>query len=683
MHAAPALSRWDYLQQTLRLAAVFLLLSLLLFAIARGWWIASYGNPTHWQDLNTLLQVFWQGMRFDAKTAAVVLLLPLLLAQFGCWIPRKSHTGLRILRWSLFLLLWLMLLIVMINHFYYRNFQNHIDIFIFGLIEDDTWAVLQTVYQSYPWFSGSVVLIFIAVLLYALLKRLGGTVKLRQLSRPRWQMLGSISLFWMMVFVLARGSLGLFPLSPDTHLAVSADPFLNRSVLNGVFAFYDAWENHRDRRHLATVHDNQAQRAYAALHQADPLRYPHENFDPQQPNKALIRRTRLLPPVPDPLPHVIVVLMESFGSWLLHFHSINNNLLGSLESHFAADYLFRHFVSAGLGTYSSLEKLVLGLPSMNATTSALRTMPFPTAMARIFRSQGYRSIYLTSGNKTWHDVDLLLPHQGFDELRDRIDITAMIPHAEHDGTWGVFDEYAYDYVLHRLHQAKQPLFFFILTTSNHSPYTLPQDYTPQTTQISPELADRLIEHDWDQAHQVLQSFQYANDALGRFLQAIKADDGLRERTLIAATGDHHTRDILRYDGAPQERGFRYLVPFYLYLPEFYRQHTIKDLQRPGSHWDILPTLLERIFPQLPYLAWGHDLLAVDFPPYAMGVSEKFLLHQDGAVMDEQYFIWQDRAQQTLQSSEPSPKLKKAAEIHRARWLLLQWWLYRYEQSGGV
>jgi hypothetical protein len=40
------------------------------------------------------------------------------------------------------------------NYFYYQTHHNHIDVFAFGLVDDDTCAVLANMWQDYPVIKG-------------------------------------------------------------------------------------------------------------------------------------------------------------------------------------------------------------------------------------------------------------------------------------------------------------------------------------------------------------------------------------------------------------------------------------------------------------------------------------------------------------------------------------------------
>ena len=657
----PTLLGWTY---------AALLLTLLLLAGARLALIQAYGLGYGFSDL---LPVFSRGARFDAKTIAVLALLPLLTAALAGVIKPLRLLVLRCYQVWLSIALLAVALLALINHFYYRNFQNHIDIFIFGLVEDDVGAVFATIWQDYPWL---LFLALLALICYALFRALPALARRLHFWPPRWYaQAGYLVLALLALLLLARGSLGVFPLSTDTHLAVSPSTFLNRAVVNGTYALYDAFENRYRSARPARVAMAEARQAYARLQTLEPERYSGtlpsaEQLFWQPPLGAALPRA----------PHVVVALRESFGSQLLEFHSQQNDLLGALQPHWRQDLVFLNFVSATLGTHSSLEKILFNLPMRDLTLSDLRKLPFPSSLPRFYQSAGYQSHYVTGGNKNWHDLDLLLPHQGFGRLHDQVDIAAALPQVEYDGNWGVFDQYTYDYVLHLLRTATEPQFIFILTTSNHSPYSTPASYKRSSPELTPEL--RAIAFDQPEAklRQVLHAYQYANDAFGNFLSQLKADPDLSALTIVAATGDHHSRDIIRYDADPELLAYRYLVPLYLYLPPAIRSRSHYHPERVGSHWDLGATLIAASQPQRGHFAFGHDLLAADLPPQRMGFGPNFYLHESGAIEGGRFYLKVDDYSPRLIASTPSLELKQAQDWQRARYRLLTWWFGEYLQA---
>lgn len=128
---------------------------------------------------------------------------------------------------------------------------------------------------------------------------------------------------------------------------------------------------------------------------------------------SLAGRTPINTWLADHQPHVVMSLMESFGSNMLALDEPGkNDLLGSLREPFRQDFVFKRFVSEGNGTAPSLAALFFHSPRENlshssAQSKALTDTPFST-----YKQAGYRVIFISPGNMMWRNLVNYLPVQG-------------------------------------------------------------------------------------------------------------------------------------------------------------------------------------------------------------------------------------------------------------------------------
>ena len=113
----------------------------------------------------------------------------------------------------------------------------------------------------------------------------------------------------------------------------------------------------------------------------------------------------------------------------------------------------------------------------------------------------------------------------------------------------------------------------------------------------------------------LVTYQYACDALGGFLDEVERL-GLSSRTVVAATGDHATREFFQYPSTA-DLAWRDRVPFLLLAPPAYLQGRTPDLDRWAGHRDIFPTLAG-----LAGLKAPSSLDGVDFSALLTGKSSR-------------------------------------------------------------
>ncbi|WP_207551849.1 hypothetical protein [Rodentibacter trehalosifermentans] len=88
---------------------------------------------------------FFGGLRFDLKIIAVILSPFFLLGLITVFI--NTH----LMIYSLLSYIALMSLLssgILIGNFYYKTYNNHYDLFIFGLVEDDTKAIVKNIYDD-------------------------------------------------------------------------------------------------------------------------------------------------------------------------------------------------------------------------------------------------------------------------------------------------------------------------------------------------------------------------------------------------------------------------------------------------------------------------------------------------------------------------------------------------------
>ena len=128
-----------------------------------------------------------------------------------------------------------------ISVFYYATFARSIDVFVFGLIDEDTSAVLGTVWQGYPVLRAGLLLSAVLAATWWLTAKWRARLE-RALPKPRSALACALRLLLIIgITVLAcRGSISKFPLNKDdTNL--SAVALLNDIAPNGISAFPGPW----------------------------------------------------------------------------------------------------------------------------------------------------------------------------------------------------------------------------------------------------------------------------------------------------------------------------------------------------------------------------------------------------------------------------------------------------------
>lgn len=574
--------------------------------------------------LSDFLQCARLGLRYDISVATYATLPTFLLTLVSWFRPLGAWP--RRVRWSLAAAMTVVNLLTFgIDVGYVSEYHDQFNHWVFGLLFDDRTAIALTVWKSYPvlWLAAlAVVLIAVSLLAGRTLWR---TVAPWLTRSPASWVDGpgrfAIVLVLIGLIVLGlRGSVGRRPIQLK-DAAVTADPFLNKFVLNPFSAFRYAVKHQRLLSKAAGLRevlpDGDVQAAVRAV-------FPHAgtvtNLD------DCLRRAALGRPGLQPQ-HVILLVEESYDAWGLRPENAAlraTERLGALsKAGIAADA----FVSAADGTMPSLGALITGLPYTHAQANYQPTAryPFPTSVAPIFKRLGFRTRFFYSGYLSWQRLGDFCREQGFDEVHGGPGMSERLTGNE----WGVDDERLFEFVLERL--GEQPSFDMIMTTSYHPPYSVDleaQGFPQQAIQSELDargfsaLETRILGHLW-----------YADHALGDFAEAVVRQS---PRALLAITGDHWSRRI--FSRRPSLFGTR-AVPFVLYGPE-----VLRDIPRPariaGSHNDVIPTLVELCAPKgFEYHAFGRNMLDPALPQIGYGnravVTPEYVLDvvAHGAVQD--------------------------------------------------
>ena len=502
--------------------------------------------------------------------------------------------------------------VAIVNFYYYQTYHNHIDLFVFGASEEGVKAVAANMWQDYPLIRAILGMVSLACVPFFLAK---WTLKHEPASKwPAPLFVPVLLVFLALFFVACRGSIGTFPLRRD-NAQVSDLMVLNKLTPNGVIAIDWAIKDQKNDTRMKPVSREEGERLMAAAGLSElELRTP--------PNPWLAENK----------PHVVLALMESFGSNMLEFDVPGkNDMLGALRPHVERDFLFKRFVSEGNGTAETVAALFFQSPVQSISHGSAQKIQLPGSPFATYKDAGYKVVFITSGNLMWRNMSNYLKTQGVDELHDQNTLINRYPEAADElAAWGIPDDYAFRLASELLKEAEQPLFISILTVMNHPPYLTPERYKAHPTHPTEEFLAH-TEEGGISREQMLKTYQFACNALGLFIDDLDAS-GLGGRAVIAATGDHHMRRLKAF--YPRESALHHAVPFYLRIPETIRSHVPwkYDPSRVGSHKDIFPTIYHYSLADTPYLAIaGRNMLApVDDESRAFGYNMAMFIDSRGA-----------------------------------------------------
>jgi phosphoglycerol transferase MdoB-like AlkP superfamily enzyme len=608
-----------------------------------------------------LLHSFWVGFKFDSRVVASICILPVLAHILTGIIPvhRIQENIQKLSPPVLVGFLSLSLVILVVDQFYYQYFQAHINILAFGLIEDDTYAVWQSLWNDHPFVRVSIFVVGLVTFCWYCIRKIYKYNFIMGSTHPYSLKTCYLVLFTALIGIAARGSLGVFPLGPD-DTTISKNKFINFLTTNGVMSLADAIAEHQ-RFDMNLDKDESIKKfGYASIQQVYSDLSLDQNADLA---KDLFSETPNDPFLASNPPHVVFILMESMSGHFLKFHSKSFNILGALEPHIQEDWFFKNFTSFGDGTIHSLENLLVGTPSAPLAQSSFRFISFESSVAFPYYQAGYETSFITGGKLGWRNLQDFIPRQYYNNIEGQASIVHHNENAK-TNTWGVYDQYVFDEITRKLENATKPQFIFALTTSNHSPYELPSDFKHPLQTLPDEVKNSIVSSQ-SNALNHFSTYYYTNDSVGKFISQIKGTD-LGKKTIISFSGDHNARGLFNYSDEMLLN--KYAVPFYIYAPKRYRRKQVFDPSRFGSHKDIFPTLFHLSLSGKRYFKTGNNMVSKTGDFYALHANTLFF--PQGAISGSISYKWKTPSKQKLVPSDQNKDFEaiqtKANALQAAR-----------------
>lgn len=211
----------------------------LIFFSFRFLQLYTYGDDNIFHLYPTdIWQAFLFGGRFDVKVMSVICLviwLPVSLIGIGI---SSSRLKWNIQKTALFLIFSIITLIAVSQYYFYGFYQSPFNTLVFGLVEDDTKAVLVSIWDSYPVLRILLIVCGVSLLSVFITKQFA-----QQMTNNKNILKGFLCL--IVLGICARGSFGRAPLRlPD--MAISTVPFINSLVGNGIENLYVSYNERQD-----------------------------------------------------------------------------------------------------------------------------------------------------------------------------------------------------------------------------------------------------------------------------------------------------------------------------------------------------------------------------------------------------------------------------------------------------
>lgn len=422
----------------------------------------------------------------------------------------------------------------------------------------------------------------------------------------------------LIVLTITMGIVALFTAFISNADAEWSDNRYNSEISKaGIYSFFAAFRNNQMKydEFYTSVDNNRAfQIVKEKLGDAD-SRFTEKGFSIHRSVKDLLPS--------EERKNVIFILVESFsGSFLKEFGN-TDNITPFVDSLAQKSIFFKNMFATGTRTVRGMEAVTLSIPPTPGQSIVKRPENQNLfTVSNVFKSKQYDCNFFYGGDGYFDNMNAYFGGNGFtiydrgrgSVLSDKIKTTRNnIDDSEvtFENAWGICDEDVYDKMLEvadRQYLNKLPFFNFVMTTSNHRPYT----YPPGKIDIEPGSGRN-------------GAVKYTDYALRQLFRKASAKPWYKN-TVFIIIADHCANSA----GKDEIDVANYHIPAMIVnFPEAYNQ----KIKKQCSQIDIFPTLFSLMHWNYESDFFGKNVLDNSFEERALvGTYRKLALMKQNKVM---------------------------------------------------
>ena len=348
---------------------------------------------------------------------------------------------------------------------------------------------------------------------------------------------------------------------------------------NGLWSLFSAFKNNvlEYAQFYPTLPDDEVFKVLAARLAAD-------GAVPVQPGAAdtlrLVRNDG-----PELRPNVIQITVESLSADFLSIFNRASNLTPHLAEIAGKSLVFDNFYATGTRTDRGMEALTLAVPPTPGRSLVKRPRNENLfTLGSVFQAKGYDTAFIYGGFGYFDNMNYFFGHNGY-----RVIDRTGVPKSDitFANVWGVCDEDLFRWTMREADAGAatgRPFHYFVMTTSNHRPFTFPDGRIDLPSKVSGRAG----------------AVKYTDFAIGQFLREAEKKPWFKN-TVFVIVADHCASSAGRTELPIQN----YHVPLIIYSPGGHiASGHIKTLT---SQMDYAPTLLGLLHWSYASRFFGHDV----------------------------------------------------------------------------
>ena len=383
-----------------------------------------------------------------------------------------------------------------------------------------TYEVIENINQSYPIPLILLFLVFLIGLVFWLLLKKSIFKATFENQLPFISRL-KISLPFLLITIL----LGF--ISTNKQAEYSTNTYVNELSKNGVFSFFSAFRaNELDYDLFYKKLD--INQAYQIIQNELKLKNHLTNKKTNSIEREISTDSIAI------TPNIVLIAIESFSADFLKTFGNTQNLTPNYEKLAKESIFFTNLYATGTRTIRGMEALTLCVPPTPGNSIVRRPNNDNLfSIATILKDKNYDLKFIYGGDGYFDNMNDFFGGQLFDIVdRDRGNPLSdaiktkryAIPDKEvkFENAWGICDEDIYQQSIkyaNQLAKKSKPFFQFIMTTSNHKPYSFPE-HTINMKQGNRESA-----------------VKYTDYALGKYIENAKKQPWFKN-TVFVVVADH-------------------------------------------------------------------------------------------------------------------------------------------------
>lgn len=374
-------------------------------------------------------------------------------------------------------------------------------------------------------------------------------------------------------------------------------------------------------------------------------------------------------PGPELHPNVIQITVESLSAKFLGAFAANSRsdqkstLTPNLDALIPQSLLFENFYATGNRTDRGMEALSLSLPPTPGRSLIKRPANAGLfTLGSVFRSRNYDTAFIYGGYGYFDNMNAFFGGNGYRIIDrasvDKSDITFA-------NAWGACDEDLLRWTLREADASAasgRPFHYFVMTTSNHRPFTYPEGRIDLPSKTSGRRG----------------GVKYTDYAIGEFLRAASTRPWFKN-TVFVIVADHCAGSAGR-TALPVQN---YHIPLIVYAPG--GQITPGRVTQLTSQIDYAPTLLGLLGWSYASRFYGQDVLRPGGSHRALiGNYQKLGFYEDGRLTVLSPLSGVDQyaynPATTTFTPEPADAARKEETI---AYYQTASWLYRHGRYRGI